>query len=132
MIIHSAPASFHRELRVTTEGAYRFYAGLRSGPFFIEPAGFANNFQFTGHDFFAEKNVFGIVLEVPNSVLGADRSIGIWARTMAPVHGTLHQMDEMARPANFFNQTKEDQLIWANFVIASCPRHCSAYLTTVR
>jgi hypothetical protein len=47
---------------------------------------------------------------VPNSVLGSNPSIGIWARTMAPVHGALHQMDEMARPANnVFNQTKEDK-----------------------
>jgi len=108
-IIYHAPVSFDRELRITTEGAYRFYAGLRSDPFFFDSEGFRNNLQYTGHDANADKNVFGIVLEVPNSVLGSNRSIGIWARTMAPVHGLLHQMDEMARPANIFNQTKEDK-----------------------
>ena len=109
VIIHHALVSFSRELRVTTEGAYRFYAGLRSDPFFVEPEGFGNNLQFTGHDVNLEVNVFGIVLEVPNSALGSNRSIGIWARTMAPLHGTLHQMDEMARGTNFFNLTEEDK-----------------------
>jgi hypothetical protein len=104
VIIHSAPASFDRELRVTTEGAYRFYAGLRSDPSFIDSEGFRHSLQFTGHDVLLEANVFGIVLEAPNRALGSNRSIGIWARTMAPVQGLLHQMDEMARPANFFNR----------------------------
>jgi len=109
MIIPHAPVSFDRETRVTTAGAYRFYAGLRSDPFFVEPEGFANNFQFTGHDVNADQNVFGIVLEVPNRALGSNPSIGLWARTMAPVHDTFHQMDEMARGANFFNLTEEDK-----------------------
>ncbi|HEX8993043.1 MAG TPA: DUF4331 family protein [Anaerolineales bacterium] len=109
VIIHHAPVSFDLETRVTTEGAYRFYAGLRSDPFFVEPEGFANNFQFTGHDSNLDKNVFGIVLEVPSESLGSNPSIGIWARTMALLHGTLHQMDEMARGSNFFNLTEEDK-----------------------
>jgi hypothetical protein len=109
VIIAHALVSFDRETRITTVGAYQFYAGLRSDPFFVEPEGFANNFQFSGHDVNADQNVFGIVLEVPNSALGTNRSIGIWARTMAPVHGMLHQMDEMACGANFFNLTEEDK-----------------------
>ena len=109
VIIYHAPVSFDRELRATTEGAYRFYAGLRSDTFFVEPEGFRNNLQFTGKDVNLEANVFGIVLEVSNSALGSNRSIGIWARTMAPVHGTLHQMDEMSRGTNFFNLTEADK-----------------------
>ncbi len=109
VIIHDAPVSFDREARITAEGGYRFYAGLRSEPFAVDPEGFAKDFQFTGHDVNLNENVFGIVLEVPNSALGSNPSIGIWARTMAPVHGALHQMDEIARAANFFNQTPEDK-----------------------
>ena len=108
VIILQAPVSFDRETRITTEGAYRFYAGLRSDPFFLDE-GFANNFQFTGRDVLRDRNVFGIVLEVPHGALGSNPSIGIWARTMAPWHGILHQMDEMARGANFYNQTEEDK-----------------------
>ena len=33
-------------------------------------AGAFNNFQFTGEDFFADKDICSIVLEVPNAVLG--------------------------------------------------------------
>jgi len=77
VIMHSAPASFDREASVTSEGAYRFYVGLRSDPFFIDAVGFRNNLQFTGKDANLEANVFGIALELPNLALGSNRSIGI-------------------------------------------------------
>lgn len=109
MVMDRAPLSYDGETCIKTEGEYRFYAGLRSEPFFAEPQGFANNFQFTGQDGGLKNNVFSIVLEVPNNALGLNSSIGIWARTMAPHHGMLHQMDEMARPCNFFNVNEEDK-----------------------
>jgi hypothetical protein len=43
VIIQDAPASFTSEAHVTTEGPYRFFAGLRSEPFFADPEGFVNN-----------------------------------------------------------------------------------------
>jgi hypothetical protein len=99
-IIQHAPASFTPEARITTEGLYRFFAGLRSEPFFADPIGFQNNLQWTGQDFWAGKNVFGIVLEVPNSALGPHPQIGVWGRTMAPVQGTLTSVNQMGRPGN--------------------------------
>ena len=98
--IQHAPASFTPEARITTQGQYRFYAGLRSEPFFADPIGFQNNMQWTGQDFWAGKNVFGIVLEVPNSALGPNSKIGVWGRTMALVHGTLTSVNQMGRPGN--------------------------------
>jgi len=98
VVIARAPVSFDGEVRVTTEGAYRFYAGLRSDPFFVDPEGFFNDFQWTGQDVNADKNVFGIVLDVPNQALGPREQIGIWARTMAFHHGEPHQMDQAGRP----------------------------------
>jgi hypothetical protein len=77
VIIQQAPVSIGHEVQITTAGAYRFFAGLRSDPFFADPVGFGNNMRWTGHDYFADKNVFGIVLEVPNSVLGANGQLGI-------------------------------------------------------
>src|ERR1700722_14878341 len=65
-----APVSTGREARVTETGDYRFFAGWRSDPFFLDRRGAINNLQFTGDDFFADKNVCSIVLEVPNSALG--------------------------------------------------------------
>lgn len=109
VIIHDAPASFDREAQITTAGEYRFYAGLRSDPFFVEPEGFGNNFQFSGHDANADKSVFGIVLEVPNHAFGLHTPISLWAQTMAPVHGVMTSMDQMGRGGNFYNQGEEDK-----------------------
>jgi len=69
-IIEGAPVSMGRDSRVTEAGDCRFFAGWRSDPFFFDTQGAVNNLQFTGDDFFAEKDVCSIVLEVPNSALG--------------------------------------------------------------
>ena len=58
---------------MTEAGDYRFFAGWRSDPFFFDTQGALNNLQFTGDDFFAEKDVCSIVLEVPNSALGSEK-----------------------------------------------------------
>ena len=110
-LIRDAPASFDGEARVTTAGAYRFYAGLRSDPWFADVAGFANNFQFTGRDTFADKNVFSIVLELPNDALGPGGRVGVWAQTVAPVHGEPAVVDQAGHPLlnALFNHTAEDQ-----------------------
>ena len=73
VIVEGAPVSTGREARVTEAGDYRFFAGWRSDPFFFDAQGALNNLQFTGDDFFADKDVCSIVLEVPNSALGAKR-----------------------------------------------------------
>src|SRR5215813_11943599 len=70
LIVEGAPVSTGRETHVTETGSYRFFAGWRSDPFFCDVEGGKNNLQFTGHDFFADKDVCSIVLEVPNSALG--------------------------------------------------------------
>ena len=82
VIIEHAPVSFGSQAHVTKSGDYRFFAGLRSDPFFFDLIGFLHNFSFTGSDFFIDKNVFGIVLEVPNHALGSNPKIGVWARTL--------------------------------------------------
>jgi len=56
-------------------------------------------FDFTHGDFFADKNVFGIVLEVPNSALGSDPHVGLWASCAIRRDGMLTQIDRMGRPA---------------------------------
>jgi hypothetical protein len=105
VVIRDAPVSFTPEARITTEGQYRFFAGLRSEPFFADPDGFQNNMQWTGHDGWAGNNIFGIVLEVPNSTLGSQPQISVWGRTMALVHGALTPVNQMGRPGtNVFRQ----------------------------
>ncbi len=98
MIIKAAPVSMGPESRVTQGGDYRFFAGWRSDPFFFDTMGALNNFQFTGDDFFAEKDVCSIVLEVPNSALGA-KKMGLWHRTVDGASGKWIQADRGARPS---------------------------------
>jgi hypothetical protein len=113
-IVQDAPVTFGAEPQITTAGAFRLFAGLRSDPFFADPVGGANNFQWTGKDFFADKNVFGIVLEVPNSALGPNPRVGIWARVLVPHDGRLVQGDRAGRPAidATFNQSNDDKRAW--------------------
>ncbi len=110
-IISEAPVAFDTQVPITAGGDYQLYVGLRSDPWYADVDGVFNNFQFTGKDTFAEKNVFGIVLEVPNQALGPNPNIGIWARTIAPVHGELAQVDQVGRPliTAVFNPTPEEQ-----------------------
>ncbi len=98
LIVKSAPVSMGEEARVTEAGEYRFFAGWRSDPFFFDTQGALNNLQFTGNDFFADKNVCSIVLEVPNSELGR-KPVDLWARTLVEGVGGWVQADLGALPA---------------------------------
>src|SRR5262245_37074573 len=111
VIVDEAPVSMGREGLVTEARDCRFFAGWRSDPFFCDVEGAKNNLQFTGDDFFADKDVCSIVLEVPNSALGAG-GIRLWARTLTPAHGAgggWVQADRGARPAQLAFLTGEER-----------------------
>jgi hypothetical protein len=78
--------------------SYRFFAGWRSDPFFFDTRGALNDLQFTGDDFFIDKDVCSIVLEMPSSALGPKR-VGLWARTLDGAGGVWVQADRGALPA---------------------------------
>ena len=102
LIVQGAPVSMRREARVTEAGAYRFFAGWRSDPFFFDTAGALNNLQFTGDDFFADKDVCSIVLELPNSALGSAAGLHLWHRVLVPADGVGSgwvQVERGARPS---------------------------------
>ncbi len=100
LIVAGAPVSLGQEARVTEAGAYRFFAGWRSDPFFFDVRGALNDLQFTGDDFFADKDVCSIALEVPNAALGPGAGLGLWHRTLvAEDGGGWVQADRGARPA---------------------------------
>jgi hypothetical protein len=93
---------------ITEQDGYKFYAGLRSDPFFFDLAAFlglaphAHALDFTnpGSDFFIDKNVFSIVLSAPKTqLLGPNPSVGYWARCLVLVDGVWTQKDRMGRPA---------------------------------
>lgn len=83
IIFEGVPVSAGRDAHVAQAGDYRLFAGWRSDSFFFDVLGALNDLRFTGNDFFADKNICSIVLELPNSVLGS-RELGLWARTLIP------------------------------------------------
>lgn len=97
VVINRAPVCMGREAQVTDAGDYRFFAGWRSDPFFFDVQGALNNLQFTGNDFFADKDICSIVLEMPNSQLGG-KEVSLWCRTLDGSDGKLVQADRGARP----------------------------------
>jgi hypothetical protein len=107
VIFEHAPVSFGSQVHISgdSDDDYRFFAGLRSDPFFFDLNAFLAGLKFKnpGSDFFIDKNVFGIVLEVPNvKGLGKNSKIGYWARTLIPKQGDPDDLvhdDQMGRPA---------------------------------
>jgi hypothetical protein len=94
-ILEGAPVSTTHNAHITESGDYRFFAGWRSDPFFFDTMGALNNLQFSGDDFFTEKDVCSIVLEVPNSALGSGK-MGLWHRTVDGASGKWIQADRGA------------------------------------
>src|SRR5438034_6848202 len=97
VVVENAPVSVEREALVTKAGDYRFFFGWRSDPFFFDAKGNFNQMQFTGDDFFTDKNVCSIVIELPNSALGSNK-VGIWARTLDETGEGWIQADRGGRP----------------------------------
>jgi hypothetical protein len=98
LILDGAPVSMGREARVKEAGGYRFFAGWRSDPFFFDTLGAVNNLQFTGTDYFTEKDICSIVLEIPNSAL-VSKKMGLWLCVLDRVNGKWTQVDRTARPS---------------------------------
>jgi hypothetical protein len=97
VLIQQAPVSVGKEAPVTQVGDCRFFFGWRSDPFFFDVNGNFNHMRFTGDDFFKDKNVCSIALELANSELGTNK-VGIWARTMDKTADGWIQADRGARP----------------------------------
>jgi hypothetical protein len=103
VLVRDAPVSFASDAIVSHGPAgVQFFAGLRSDPFFFDLLGFLNDLHFTGSDFFIDKNVFGIALDIPSPFLGGRPNVGVWTRTLIPMTfqpDHLTQVDQMGRPA---------------------------------
>lgn len=99
LIIGEAPVSFGPDPQIAKSGPFTFFAGMRSDPFFADLEGILNDFKWTGVDSMADENVFGIVLELPNEVLGSAPEIGVWARVSLYRAGKLESMDRGAHPS---------------------------------
>ena len=96
-VLQQAPVSVGREALATNVGDFRFFFGWRSDPFFLDVKGNLNQMRFTGDDFFIDKNVCSIVIELPNSDL-ANNVVGLWARTLEKTATGWSQADRGGRP----------------------------------
>jgi Domain of unknown function (DUF4331) len=97
VLIEAAPVSLGQAAHIAEGGGHRLFAGWRSDPFFFDVLGVLDGFKFSHQDFFADKNVCSIVLEVPNASLGSG-SLGLWARTVDGAGGRWVQADRGGRP----------------------------------
>jgi Domain of unknown function (DUF4331) len=112
ILIANALVSFDGQPQVTVAGAYALFAGSRSDPFFFDLMGFCNNFKFTGSDYFIDKDVFGIVLEVPGTALGEQARVGLWSRVLWSHHDEWLQVARLGHPLVniLFNASNEKDL----------------------
>ncbi|WP_242488525.1 DUF4331 family protein [Streptomyces sp. DSM 110735] len=105
-IVTDEPVAFGPEPVIVHSGPYRVSVGLRSDPFFADLEGIGNDFQWTGKDWGVDKNVFGIVLDMPSSELSPDPVIRVWGRISVRRDGRLTSVDRGAHPSvtAYFNQ----------------------------
>ena len=102
LVVSEAPLSTYERAQtpsVTVSGDYRFFAGPRSDPFFADRDGFAEGMRWTGRDYFADKDVFAIVLEIPDRDLGPAGRAAVWARTVS-AGPTPRILNLAGRPGN--------------------------------
>src|SRR6267154_308915 len=97
VIVEGAHVSSGPKALITQAGDYRCFFGWRSDPFFFDANGLFNEMQFTGDDFFADKSVCSIALELPNAALGSNE-VGLWARTLDKTAEGWVQADRGGRP----------------------------------
>jgi uncharacterized protein DUF4331 len=97
IVIAEAPVSLEGETLARNAGDHRFFFGWRSDPFFFDVNGNFNHMQFTGDDFFKDKNICSIVIELANSVLRPNR-VGIWGRIVVKTQEGWIQVERGGRP----------------------------------
>jgi hypothetical protein len=108
VLIEGTPVGFDAMATAVQAGPCRFFIGVRSDPFYADGEGAFHDFQFTGDDTFAGKNVLTMALEVPNDMLGPGPEIGAWATVSVRRDGMLVQVDRVGNPS--FNPFFVDEL----------------------
>jgi hypothetical protein len=108
VLIEGAPVGFDETAKPVEAGACRLFIGVRSDPFFADGEGAFHDFQFTGDDTFAGKNILSMALEVPNEMLGSGPEIGVWCTSSVRRDAELVQVDRYGNPS--FNPFFVDEL----------------------
>jgi hypothetical protein len=108
VLIEGTPVGFDETAKPVEAGPCRLFVGVRSDPFFADGEGAFHDFQFTGDDTFAGKNILSMALEVPDDVLGPGPEIGVWCTASVRRDGKLVQVDRFGNPS--FNPFFVDEL----------------------
>ena len=108
VIIQGTPVGFDANATPVEAGPCRVFLGVRSDPFFADGEGAFHDFQFTGDDTFAGKNILSMALEVPDDMLGPGPEIAVWATSSVRRNGELVQVDRFGNPS--FNPFFVDEL----------------------
>jgi Domain of unknown function (DUF4331) len=108
VLIEGMPVGFDAVATPVQAGPCRLFTGVRSDPFFADGEGSFHDFQFTGVDTFAGKNILTIALEVPNDMLGSGPELGVWGTVSLRRDGMLVQVDRGGNPS--FNPFFDDDL----------------------
>ncbi len=108
VLIEGTPVGFDEMAKPVEAGPCRLFIGVRSDPFFADGEGAFHDFQFTGDDTFAGKNILSMALEVPDDVLGPGTEIGVWCTASVHRDGKLVQVDRFGNPS--FNPFFVDEL----------------------
>jgi Domain of unknown function (DUF4331) len=99
VIIEGTAVAFGAMAHPVEAGSCRLFIGVRSDPFFADGEGAFHDFQFTGDDTFAGKNVLTMALEVPDDMLGPGPQIGLWGTVSVRRDGKLVQVDRVGNPS---------------------------------
>jgi hypothetical protein len=108
VLVEGTPVGFDEMAKPVELDACRVFIGVRSDPFFADGEGAFHDFQFTGDDTFAGKNILSMALEVPDEMLGSGAEIGVWCTTSVRRDGELVQVDRYGNPS--FNPFFVDEL----------------------
>jgi hypothetical protein len=108
VLFEGMPVGFDTMAAPVEAGPCRLFIGVRSDPFFADGEGAFHDFQFTGDDTFAGKNIFSMALEVPDELLGPGPEIGVWCTVSVRRDGALEQVDRVGNPS--FNPFFVDEL----------------------
>jgi Domain of unknown function (DUF4331) len=108
VLIEGTPVGFDEMAKPVEAGPCRLFIGVRSDPFFADGEGAFHDFQFTGDDTFAGKNILSMALEVPDDMLGPGTEIAVWCTVSVRRDGKLVQVDRYGNPS--FNPFFVDEL----------------------
>jgi hypothetical protein len=108
VLVEGTPVGLDGMATTVQAGQCRVFVGVCRDPFFADGEGAFHDFQFTGDDTFAGKNILSMALEVPDDMLGESPEVALWATASVRGGGKLVQVDRIGNP--FFNPFFVDEL----------------------